>query len=445
MRSATELRRNFAKADKQTQKQMIVDLYGTYDAKVHNIMANKITEAIVTLPVNDELRITKPGDPKYGHLVFGGNKGVAVKAYKRLNHVIDGLKALDAQEPLDRETKHYILQQIAVIREKLNTIQSESRMYKAWNILKEEEAISLDNPEFNAIKNLDSEKMMAIVKDTITDPREYKVLMARFFHGKTIAQVAEMIGRGQAQTRMIESKALRRLKLKLRSFKKSFDENVKRPDFNLTDLHPSLRPLVRQAMVKFPMAKDKISAVVRMLQQDMERTKGVNKEIGRLDTTNDVQDVEIDSTEVDVNDLEARVDKLEKSQFESRLYNKWNAIKEGAGSIGTTVGKPATPVKPKTPPTPAAPKPATPVKPKTPPAPAPTPKAPVPTAPAQPQGKPAPAPAPNTSSSPNKSQPTPVDPKADKSRYSPFSQNFQQKDIPGKNLSGQTLYGSSRG
>ena len=24
-----------------------------------------------------------------------------------------------------------------------------------------------------------------------------------------------------------------------------------RPDFNLTDLHPSLRPLVRQAMVKF--------------------------------------------------------------------------------------------------------------------------------------------------------------------------------------------------
>ena len=44
MRSATELRRNFAKADKQTQKQMIVDLYGTYDPKVHNIMANKITE-----------------------------------------------------------------------------------------------------------------------------------------------------------------------------------------------------------------------------------------------------------------------------------------------------------------------------------------------------------------------------------------------------------------
>ena len=45
MRSATELRRDFAKADTDTQKDMITDLYGTYNKGVHQIMANKINEA----------------------------------------------------------------------------------------------------------------------------------------------------------------------------------------------------------------------------------------------------------------------------------------------------------------------------------------------------------------------------------------------------------------
>jgi len=44
MRSATELRRNFAKADDETQKSMITDLYGAYDEDIHNIMRNKIKE-----------------------------------------------------------------------------------------------------------------------------------------------------------------------------------------------------------------------------------------------------------------------------------------------------------------------------------------------------------------------------------------------------------------
>ena len=44
MRSATELRQNFAKADDETQKSMITDLYGAYDEDIHNIMRNKIKE-----------------------------------------------------------------------------------------------------------------------------------------------------------------------------------------------------------------------------------------------------------------------------------------------------------------------------------------------------------------------------------------------------------------
>jgi hypothetical protein len=45
MTSASEFRANFAKADYETQKKMITDLYGKYDSKVHNIMSNKITES----------------------------------------------------------------------------------------------------------------------------------------------------------------------------------------------------------------------------------------------------------------------------------------------------------------------------------------------------------------------------------------------------------------
>ena len=44
MRSATELRKNFANADTQTQAKMINDLYGSYDKNIHKIIAAKITQ-----------------------------------------------------------------------------------------------------------------------------------------------------------------------------------------------------------------------------------------------------------------------------------------------------------------------------------------------------------------------------------------------------------------
>lgn len=44
MRSATELRKNFANADIQTQAKMIKDLYGSYDKNIHKIIAAKITQ-----------------------------------------------------------------------------------------------------------------------------------------------------------------------------------------------------------------------------------------------------------------------------------------------------------------------------------------------------------------------------------------------------------------
>ena len=89
-------------------------------------------------------------------------------------------------------------------------------------------------------------------------------------------------------------------------------------DFNLADLAPELRPAVRQAMIKFPMAKDRLSAVLRMLQQEKEKHGEYEQGITTLDIENDAQDVEIDSTDVELDNLVARVDKLEQSQIEPR-------------------------------------------------------------------------------------------------------------------------------
>jgi len=90
-------------------------------------------------------------------------------------------------------------------------------------------------------------------------------------------------------------------------------------DFNLAALAPELRPAVRKALVRFPDAVDPLSAVVRMLQQDIKKHGEYEQGIDRLDIENDEQDVEIDSTDVDLDKLVARVDKLEQPQIEPKV------------------------------------------------------------------------------------------------------------------------------
>ena len=104
-------------------------------------------------------------------------------------------------------------------------------------------------------------------------------------------------------------------------------------DFNLADLAPELRPAVRQAMIKFPMAKDRLSAVLRMLQQEKEKHGEYEQGITTLDIENDAQDAEIDSTDVELDNLVARVDKLEQSQIEPR------PAEEDEGGITTPESK----------------------------------------------------------------------------------------------------------
>jgi hypothetical protein len=126
-------------------------------------------------------------------------------------------------------------------------------------------------------------------------------------------------------------------------------EDESRTDFELDDIAPELRPAVRQAMIKFPMAKDRLSAVIRMLQQDTLKQQKNIKNINRLDTENDVQDVEIDTSEDDITSLKNKIAALEKrissEQDITNLKNKIvdlearivpakdSKVKEGVGRI----------------------------------------------------------------------------------------------------------------
>ncbi len=88
MRSATQLRANFAKADDKTQKQMIIDLYGQYDANIHNVMQGKITE-------------------------FHNME----QDYNRIQEVAKRIWALDVQRPLSEDVKQTAISNIKLATE----------------------------------------------------------------------------------------------------------------------------------------------------------------------------------------------------------------------------------------------------------------------------------------------------------------------------------------
>ena len=65
MRSASEFRANFAKADSETQKKMITDLFGKYDSNVDRIMSAKIIERLIRADEILEQLIEMGADDKY--------------------------------------------------------------------------------------------------------------------------------------------------------------------------------------------------------------------------------------------------------------------------------------------------------------------------------------------------------------------------------------------
>lgn len=104
MTGATDFRRNFAKANEETRKEMITDLYGSYDEKIYNIMANKITES----------------------------------HHNKIKKIIETINDLDNNKSLNEEQKHSILG-------KLNRLYIEMRIHKNRSIVESLYSIDKDD------------------------------------------------------------------------------------------------------------------------------------------------------------------------------------------------------------------------------------------------------------------------------------------------------------
>ncbi len=126
MKSATEFRSNFAQADTETQKEMITDLFGKYDSKVHELMSTKITERLVKMD---------PKGPKNLKVVQKKTKFQKRKAAldqkddinetraDRLNKIIDEVRSLHKDKLLTREDSIRIkekLEQLSMVTEIYN-------------------------------------------------------------------------------------------------------------------------------------------------------------------------------------------------------------------------------------------------------------------------------------------------------------------------------------
>ena len=98
MRSATELRRNFAKADDETQKSMITDLYGAYDEDIHNIMRNKIKEHVDPYAhhILAAESVFADLNTLYEHKQFDTDK-----VLEHANKIVDRINSISVVETLD--------------------------------------------------------------------------------------------------------------------------------------------------------------------------------------------------------------------------------------------------------------------------------------------------------------------------------------------------------
>jgi hypothetical protein len=68
-------------------------------------------------------------------------------------------------------------------------------------------------------------------------------------------------------------------------------------DLSLDDVDPKLRPVLQQAITKYPFAKNALDAALHMMMDQMKSDFKQDTEINRLDRENDSQDKDIDNLE----------------------------------------------------------------------------------------------------------------------------------------------------
>jgi len=320
MRSATELRQNFANADDETQKQMITDLYGAYDENIHNIMRNKIKEHVDKYAqyIVAAESVFADLNTLYEHKQFDTARVLeyANKIIDRINSipVVETLDYLDPDDPMDSIV---IIPGVGTMSVRGLMENIAAKMKELSMMADTNEPTAFRNIKYRMDSNIIGVMMDALVNafDDIENIRRTGGGESNNIPKDVFDSVMHMHEAWSAKyKRSIDCSNPKgfsqRAHCQGRKKKESIEEAQSKQDMTLSHLHPSLRPMVRTALMKYPMADSELAAVVQMLKQEHERNRKQEKELKRLDRENDEQDVEIDNTD-------ARVDKLEKTKAES--------------------------------------------------------------------------------------------------------------------------------
>jgi len=347
MRSATEFRANFARADDEKQKSMITDLFGRYDPNVHKTMAQKIVEQLQRADEILDKLIELGADDEYiveacARVDMLKNKILKENRRQSLYQAImEGGHSLPetavAQEEITDFNKQDPMNSVIAIRG-IGTMSISSALDKVGEMAK-------DIAKLGAMKNAKDVQdnlpryidLLATYSNSIQEA--YRELAAQRKRGGTASKGIDkditedkkpwfkdgvpMCSKECCGTPVMECTCpptcehcnCHELKKMMEGYITATPANPlpKRKvkeidgknnlDLDLDDVNPKFKNILRTAIVKYPFAKDSMDAVLHMMMDQLKKDDNQNKEIGRLDKENDQQDTEIDQIEKDVNNL----------------------------------------------------------------------------------------------------------------------------------------------
>jgi cytidyltransferase-like protein len=335
MRSASEFRANFAQADSETQRAMITDLFGQYDPKTHNTMAQKIVEQLIRADEILDKLIEMGADDCYileacirvealvesinmkqrkqtlyqaimegGHSLpenivstpanqFGAMRKTDTLADKTVMSKSAQTYTKQAQRKQAAQDARQGAQQSTIVKtpnqpkinfgEEITDFNTEDPMNSVIAIrgigtmsissaLEKVSEMAMDIAKLGAMKDAKN------VQDNL--PR-YMDLLATYNESiqEAYRELAQQRKRGGTASRGI-------------------DKDISESDNLSTDnVDPRFKNLIKTAIIKYPFAKNAMDAVLHMMSDKLKTDAAQSADIKRLDKENDAQDTEIDDLE----------------------------------------------------------------------------------------------------------------------------------------------------
>lgn len=372
MRSATEFRANFARADNDKQKSMITDLFGRYDPNVHKTMAQKIVEQLqradeildklIELGADDEyiLEACARVDMLKNRVLKENRRQSLYQAIMEGGHSLP--ETAVTQEEITDFNKEDPMNSVIAIRG-IGTMSISSALEKvsemAMDIAKLGAMKDAKNVQDNLPRYMD---LLATYNESIQ--QAYRELAAQRRRGGTASRgidkditeelsdeemdafhveldklVHKYFGHSSDEKREMDegdyndalmsqnaishilkqadiitsrlgpkagnmylqthSKDFSRAGVKIPNMNKNIFKIVGEAtkDLSLDDVDPKLRPVLQQAITKYPFAKNALDAALHMMMDQMKSDFKQDTEINRLDRENDSQDKDIDNLE----------------------------------------------------------------------------------------------------------------------------------------------------